>query len=277
VRARTKLALDVALLVGATLAWTSGLVLLDEFHMGLGRFRPAALGLSRLAWQNLHRLGAILVLVALAAHVAVHARPIYVRLVRALGARPVRHDLHEVGVYVGNATVAVTGFVAWLVVGGSLPLLGPAVLGPVAPGRHVWIDVHHLSALAVTIPTMIHVCRRWGALSVLWRRARAGTRSPAFVWPWQRPHATGFIALDTRLCKACADCARECPRQVLGMVAFFSHRHVRIERADACTGCARCVRACRQGAITAIAPLSRPAATSCAASAAPEPAHGHSA
>ena len=59
-RARSRLVVDMGLIAGAVLAFASGLVLLLAFHIGHGCFRPEALGLSRLVWQNLHRLGAVL-------------------------------------------------------------------------------------------------------------------------------------------------------------------------------------------------------------------------
>jgi ferredoxin len=247
---RTKLAIDVVLLVGAAIAFASGVVLLFAFHMGFGCFRPEALGLSRLTWQNLHRLGAILALPALLTHVVVNRRPLYRRCLRVLRGSPMRHDVHELAVYATMTTILLTGFVAWLVVDGSMPILGPALLAPVARARHPWIDVHDLVALVALVLAINHVRRRWPALSVLLARARGQATKPARAWPWRRPHGTAFIALDTRRCQACADCVRACSTGALGMVAFLWHRHARVDHADACTGCGRCLRACKQGAIT---------------------------
>jgi ferredoxin len=72
-------------------------------------------------------------------------------------------------------------------------------------------------------------------------------------WPWGRPNATGFITVYTRSCVACADCVRACPHAVLGMVAFWRHRHVRVERPEACTGCRKCLQTCQHGAIADLA------------------------
>jgi ferredoxin len=274
--APSKLVVDVVLLVGAGLAFASGLVLLFRFHMGHGSLRPEALGLSRLAWQNLHRLGAVLALAGVVAHVVLNGRGIFRRTLRVLHGKPMRHDIHELAVYVCNAIVLVTGFVVWLVVGGSMPILGPALLERVAANRHPWIDTHHLIGMVALILSINHVRRRWGALSVLIERARSrvvasagatlpqgsaalpgrGGRGRVEMKPRRPPgqrHGTGFIALNTRLCQACWECVHACPQAVLGKVVFLWHRHAHVDRADDCTGCRKCLRSCKHGAITAVA------------------------
>jgi hypothetical protein len=177
--ARTKFVLDVGLLSGAVLAFATGLVLLFDFHMGFGCLRREALGLSRLTWQNLHRLGAILTFATLMTHALANGRVIYQRILRLLRGNFVRHDVHELAVYTSNTIVLVTGFVAWLVVEGSMSILGPAPFGFVTGPRHAWIDAHHLVALLALILTTRHVLRRWHALSVLLGRARADTAGNA--------------------------------------------------------------------------------------------------
>ena len=170
--ARTRLVADIVLLFGAGLAFASGLLLMFAFHVGPGCFRPEALGLSRLAWQSLHRLGAVLALGGVLVHAAANRRLVYGRGLRVLRGRSLRHDLHEIAVYAGHTTILLTGFVAWLVVDGSMPLLGPAPIEPIASARHPWIDVHNIVGLMVLIPTTNHVRRRWRALGVLFGRAR---------------------------------------------------------------------------------------------------------
>ena len=272
--ARTRLVIDAMLLVGAGLAFGSGLILMFAFHVGPGCFRPEALGLTRLTWQNLHRLGAVLTLAGVVAHAVANRGSFSRRCLRILRGKPLRHDLHELFVYSGIATILLTGFVAWLVVPGSMPILGPALLEPIARARHPWIDVHNIVGLLVLIPTTNHVRRRWRAFLRLGRTQTRATVSGVAArtrggidvtsrWPWQRSHATRFIAVNTKLCEACAECVHSCPQGVLGMVAFWWHRHVRIEQGDACAGCRKCLRACRHGALT---PITRPAA--------PEPTHG---
>jgi len=69
-------------------------------------------------------------------------------------------------------------------------------------------------------------------------------------WPFSHSDHTRFIVVDTRRCEACASCVKACSQNVLGMVAFLWHRHVRIDAPDACSGCRRCVAVCSHGAIT---------------------------
>lgn len=57
-------------------------------------------------------------------------------------------------------------------------------------------------------------------------------------------HRTRFVEFDLRRCQACGRCVEACPRQVLGMVAFFRHRHVHVDHADRCRGCRACAAAC---------------------------------
>jgi hypothetical protein len=164
---KQKLCVDVVLLVMAPVAWLSGLVLFVAFHVGGGCLRSEALGLSRLVWQNTHRVSAVAVLGGVAIHVAANARPILRRALRVLHGRPARHDTHELVLYATSATVLITGFVAWLAVAGSPPLWGPVTLGPVAAARHPWLDVHNLTALVAIVLSINHIRRRWRALGHL--------------------------------------------------------------------------------------------------------------
>jgi NAD-dependent dihydropyrimidine dehydrogenase PreA subunit len=45
-----------------------------------------------------------------------------------------------------------------------------------------------------------------------------------------------------------------CPHDVLDVVKFFFHRHVRVRRREACRGCLKCVTACEHGAIAPVRP-----------------------
>jgi len=68
----------------------------------------------------------------------------------------------------------------------------------------------------------------------------------------KRHHAqTSFIELDSRRCQACWACLEACPKNVLGKIDFFFHRHVKIKHAELCIGCMACVRACPHGALCA--------------------------
>jgi ferredoxin len=70
-----------------------------------------------------------------------------------------------------------------------------------------------------------------------------------FHLPFPRHNKTVFVEIDTSRCLACRQCVDACPHGVLGIIAFFRHRHVHVDRAAACKGCRKCVKACEQGAI----------------------------
>lgn len=67
-------------------------------------------------------------------------------------------------------------------------------------------------------------------------------------------HGTEHIQLDTRACEACGRCVEACREDVLGIVGFLFHKHVRVKDAGRCRGCLRCVRVCEHGAIRALRP-----------------------
>ncbi len=54
-----------------------------------------------------------------------------------------------------------TAFVAWLVLEGSSPLFGPAVIGRVGATRHPWIDTHNLVSLVSLVLIVHHIWHRW--------------------------------------------------------------------------------------------------------------------
>ena len=66
-----------------------------------------------------------------------------------------------------------------------------------------------------------------------------------------RHHATAFITIDLRACKACGACVAVCSREVLGLIALGRHRHVHVNCAEACKGCGRCIEVCAEQAICA--------------------------
>jgi 2-oxoglutarate ferredoxin oxidoreductase subunit delta len=58
---------------------------------------------------------------------------------------------------------------------------------------------------------------------------------------------TPYIWANPRKCSACWKCVETCPKQVIGRVGFFWHRHIVFRYASDCTGCKKCFQACRQG------------------------------
>jgi NAD-dependent dihydropyrimidine dehydrogenase PreA subunit len=66
-----------------------------------------------------------------------------------------------------------------------------------------------------------------------------------------RHSETAYIYINTRECAACGDCIKICSRNVLGMISFLWHRHVRVANAENCVGCKRCLKTCKQKAISA--------------------------
>jgi ferredoxin len=86
----------------------------------------------------------------------------------------------------------------------------------------------------------------------------------------RRARGTDHIEVDTRPCEACGRCVEACREDVLGLVGFWFHHHVKVEDPGRCRGCLRCVRACEHGALRALRPRRR------AAPAGPSPAPGPS-
>ncbi len=66
-----------------------------------------------------------------------------------------------------------------------------------------------------------------------------------------RRGTTGYIRLDTHLCRACWKCVETCPRGVIGKINLPFHKHAHINKPDGCKGCLKCVKVCPQEAITA--------------------------
>jgi|WetSurMetagenome_2_1015567.scaffolds.fasta_scaffold54052_2 NAD-dependent dihydropyrimidine dehydrogenase PreA subunit len=59
---------------------------------------------------------------------------------------------------------------------------------------------------------------------------------------------TPFVQLDTRKCKACWKCIKDCTNKVIGKVDFAHHKHALILQPDACTGCLNCISVCQYNA-----------------------------
>lgn len=169
---RVKLWTSCLALVSALVTFTTGLVLLLTFHVGHGCYRPELLGLSRLAWQNLHRFAAAVILAFVAVHIAINLAPIGARLARTLRGPIRRQDAHELLFYATFTAVVLTGLVAWLALEGSLHVTGPTTLGPISETRHRWLDVHNVAGLLSLYLTVNHVRRRWSAFCALVRRVR---------------------------------------------------------------------------------------------------------
>lgn len=164
IRARVSDATNLFALGAATLAFSTGLLLLTHFHVGAGSLRESALGQSRLVWVNLHRISALALVVAVAVHTQLHWLPIASQIGRVLGTRPGKVSRADLVLYVGFAVVSATGLTAWLVVPGSPPLFGPVTLSRLALQREIWIDLHHMSGLIVLPAVIIHVRRRFRSI-----------------------------------------------------------------------------------------------------------------
>lgn len=156
-RGRIQPVVDVMLLVTGLATLATGMVLFLSFHGRSGAFRTSALGLARITWLNLHRLPAPLVVGALGLHLALNWSPFLARLRRAFSPR----NRSELVLYVTFWTVAFTGLGAWLLVGGSPPLSGPAAIGLPAHGRRMLLEVHHIVGLATLGYCVHHVGHRW--------------------------------------------------------------------------------------------------------------------
>lgn len=170
--------LDWVLLLGGLATFATGLVLLFRFHMGHGPSAAVAWGVPKLVWVNIHRLGAALVVVAVVTHVGLHWRAFRARLAKVVVRRPTRRFDAELLLYAAFLVAAATGLAAWLLVDGSSPLFGPAVLGRATGVRHPWLDVHHVSSLVCLALVVHHLGHRWRFMV---RRERPATaaRPPA--------------------------------------------------------------------------------------------------
>jgi hypothetical protein len=172
-RRRLNVLLDWLLLVAGLVAFSTGLVLLVRFHMGHGAFSTTELGLGKLVWLNLHRLAAAVLAAAVVTHVALHWRA-FRKMITNVITRGMKKRVHsEPLMYGAFFLAALTGLVAWLVLEGSSPLFGPAIVGRACSTRHPWIDTHHLSSLVAMVLVVHHAGHRW--------RLMVGRRHPSAV------------------------------------------------------------------------------------------------
>jgi hypothetical protein len=160
-RNHLKSLLDVVLLVAAFLTLASGLVLFLDLHRDVGVFRTSTLGLTRLAWLNLHRLPALFVATAVCLHLALNWRAFVARLRNGFARKSKSRGTSELVLYITFWTVALTGIAAWFFVDGSAPLAGPVSLGWLHHTRHHLIEVHHTVGLVALLLAVHHVGHRW--------------------------------------------------------------------------------------------------------------------
>jgi cation transport ATPase len=154
-RRELNLQLNWVLLFAALMTFSTGLVTLLRLHMGPGAFASSAFGVDRLVWLNIHRLSAVLTLSAVTVHIVLHWRAFRSRLTRIFDKGKRRRVDIELLMYAAFIISALAGFVAWLVLEGSSPLLGPMNYVHLDHDRHHWIDVHHLISL-VCLALVVH-------------------------------------------------------------------------------------------------------------------------
>lgn len=164
IRTRVNNSANLLALAAAILVLSTGLLLLAHFHAGAGSLRASGLGQSRLVWVNLHRLGALAFLAAVAVHLQLHWRPVAAQFERVCGRKPGKVSRADLVLYAGFAAVSLTGLTAWFTVPGSPPVFGPVTLNGLEPHRRFWIDLHHWSGLIVLPAVVIHIRRRFRSL-----------------------------------------------------------------------------------------------------------------
>jgi hypothetical protein len=167
--------IDWSALVAGAVVFATGIVLLTQFHMGHGTLNPAAMGVGRLAWLNIHRLTALFLLAGVLGHTVLHWRTICIRVSRVWSKLPGRASRADLILYFGFAIELVAGFTSWLFLPGSAPLAGPVPLGPLEHSRHICIDLHNFAGLLLLPAAIIHVRRHW---RFLFPTARFGRTLP---------------------------------------------------------------------------------------------------
>jgi hypothetical protein len=160
-RRRLNISLDWLLLVAALVAFPTGVVLLLCFHMGNGAFATTALGLGKLAWLNLHRFAAAVLVATVVSHVALHWRAFRKMIMNFVTRATKKRIRSEPLMYGAFFIAAVTGLVAWLALEGSSPLFGPALIGRASGTRHPWVDAHHITSLMALLLVAHHVRHRF--------------------------------------------------------------------------------------------------------------------
>lgn len=152
-RATFNLWFNFAALGAGVIAFSTGLVLLTYFHMGHGALRA-----GREPWADVHRIAAAVTAAGVAGHIYLHWSGITARVTRWFHGLPGKASRADLVHYSLFPFTALCAFAAWLVI-------------PENPhARHVAIDLHHMSSLALLPAAVIHVRRHavW-----LWRQARS--------------------------------------------------------------------------------------------------------
>jgi hypothetical protein len=155
------LLVDWCLAPAALIMFATGFVLFFRFHVGHGAFAASAFGVDKLVWLNVHRVTAIAVIAGVMTHVVLHRRAFAFHVIEFVSGRSWRKVDIEPIMYAICLVAALTGLVAWFVVSGSSPLLGPAAVGPLNRLRHAWVDAHNISALTALVLVAHHFGHRW--------------------------------------------------------------------------------------------------------------------
>lgn len=287
-RARLNRQVDLLALLMGLLAFGTGLVLFFRFHVGPGgATRAWGLGLSRIAWVNIHRLSALVLVGALVIHGVLHWRAILLRLSKLVRPGP-RMSRADPFLYFGIAIVVLTAVTAWLFLPGSPPLTGPTALSPPPPLRHRAIDLHNIAGFVTLAAASIHIRRHADWLF----RHRTVSAPPVPPVPPVPPIPLGSPTntIDRRMqrlapdvdrarCEggfhgACAragmPCVSACRRGVLVIqplsadekrlmslpqrLRAWIHRNkqVHVVNPTDCVACGRCVRACPTGRVLSL-------------------------
>lgn len=57
--------------------------------------------------------------------------------------------------------------------------------------------------------------------------------------------ATKYVKINSRNCVACWKCIPACPKQVIGKIDLWFHKHVVFKHSEECIGCNKCVKTCQ--------------------------------
>jgi hypothetical protein len=152
-RAPLNLWFDLAALGAGAVAFSTGLILLTQFHMGHGALRA-----GRAEWADVHRLAAAVAAAGVAGHIYLHRTVITTRVARWLRGLPGKASRADVALYLLFPFTTLCAFGAWLVLSGT------------PHTRHHAVDLHHLSSLALLPAAIIHVGRH---AAWLWRQVRS--------------------------------------------------------------------------------------------------------
>lgn len=56
--------------------------------------------------------------------------------------------------------------------------------------------------------------------------------------------ATKFVKINPHNCVACWECIPVCPKNVIGKIDLWFHKHVVFKHSDDCIGCFKCIKTC---------------------------------